>query len=204
MTVKTGRHSASTDFKLPLKKRIRPKKQVSFGRNRCRLFKADMSEAERSQLWYKSEDYQRIQADIHEDLNNTVSLHRKKDPFNEPTDELCVRGLESLLSGPMHSRRRRRRHFVGCFLHAHRYVGVMDPLELRAIAISLSDQDEIRAQHMAEYDAYEAYRVHREYRDFQSQLTPIAAFDEFDNVPKAKNLSIGTRSGERTVVPPIA
>jgi hypothetical protein len=198
------RNNITTEFKLPLKKRFRTKKQVSFGRTRCRLFKADLSEAEISQVWYKAEDYQRIQADIHEDLNGGASWHRKKNPFDEPAEDLCVRGLESLLSGPVHSKRRRRRHFVGCFLHAHRYVGVTDPLELRAIAISLGSQDGMRAQHMAEYDSYEAYRVHRESTYFRSQLTPTAAFDEFDNVPKATNLSIGARRGERTVVPPIA
>ncbi|CAB9521200.1 expressed unknown protein [Seminavis robusta] len=190
---------------LPLKKRIRRKQGVSFGRNTCRLYNANMSEKERSRVWYKAEDYKRIQSDIQADLRGSVAMHRSKHQYmdRKPSEDLCVRGLESLLSGPMHSKRHRRRYFVDYFLHTHRNMKVTNSDELRSLALSLSGHDQSRAQYIADYDAYEAYKVHNESRLFQPHRDVMAmeAFEEFDNVPKA---TIGARRGERIIVPPIA
>jgi len=185
----TSTFSAETSTKMPLARAGRRKTKVSFGRNTCQLYLKDITQEEKNKVWYNRHDYIRIHSSNHDQVRGALGCHHKgRDPkhaLSWPDDETChVRGLEHHFPGCNNEKRHKRRQHAHYLLHAHKYLQVTSPQELRDYAVSMSSYDQQRAQRIADFDAYEAFRVHQE-----SNLPFLKEYSEFSNVPKPTNLS---------------
>ena len=177
------------------------KSKVRFGRNSYKLFLRDLSPEEAEQVWYKAEDYMAIRSNIHEDLREVFKFRQRHsmDHLSSQQNDISLRGLEHHMNGKMNVKRERRRYYVQYLLHTQKYMKVTNPAELRAFSLSLSSQDQRRAQHFAAFDAMEAYKVHKE-----SALTIPSLeedYPEFTDIPRNTGLKTRCCATEDVVVP---
>lgn len=153
------------------------RRRVRFGKVSAKVFHQTLTRSDKKTIWYTGSDYKAMNKEVQYNLK--YELYYGFDPNDT---ERSWRGLEHIREGIPNVKLERRRNFVRSFLHFHKTVGIKDPNELGALAASHSNEDQVRAQYFAEYDAYEASRVYYEPEKCYYDWTPSASFDDaFDD-----------------------
>ena len=142
-------------------RRNRHGRRVRFGTVSAKLFHQPLTKSDKKSIWYSGSDYKAMNKEVHRNLKREL-LWDCYPQEQGPPQPNCWRGLEHVREGLPNIKLERRRHFVRTLLHAHKTMGVKDPVELSHLAIAQSNVDQIRAQYFAEYDAYEASCVYNE------------------------------------------